>query len=263
MEDLEAVVTSLTRTVLSADPDPFVIRLLATAYRESGRSDVFEVLGAAIAAGLDRARLEADAGERAQWLIAMAEATTVSDDPLVREAIQTLLDSCTAPLAAAGIEASLRGAVAIGDSARLATAVDDLERLVARAYEPGEGVVLDRARGVRPADQVTTASALLTAYEITERLPYSMLAEELMQTTPPDQWPIDDVRGACEAARVLCRLAALNEDEGYRAAAVTARDAHYRSAVHGLLHRYDAQRFDSARDAATYGLALAQWLNLH
>ena len=51
------------------------------------------------------------------------------------------------------------------------------------SYRPGEGLVRDRD-GVRVrcslADHVRGASALLTAFELTGRLPYSMLAEELM-----------------------------------------------------------------------------------
>jgi uncharacterized protein YyaL (SSP411 family) len=90
-------------------------------------------------------------------------------------------------------------------------------------------------------DHVETASALLTAHAITGRLPYSMLAEELIRIARRAWW--DDRGGTwksevgslkpeefatcCEAARVLCRLAMLHEDEEYRAAAVIATDADY------------------------------------
>jgi hypothetical protein len=259
---LESIMTSLAGAVVSADPDPFVVRALLNHYRATARADLFEVLGAALARGLDRALAEQDRGERAQWLITMADATALSDDELVRETVRALLVSFPAPSIASDIEACLRGAVAIGDADRAAAAIDQLERIVARAYEPGEGVVFDAQRGFLPAEQVRTASALLTAYDITGRLPYSMLAEELMHTTSPDQWADADIAGTCDAARILCRLAALNEDDRYRTAAVTARDARYRSDVEHLLGRYGARRFDAPRDAAAYGLALAQWLNL-
>ena len=254
--------TSLAAAAVSGDPDPFVVRALVMHYRGTGRADLFDVLGVALARGLDRAVAEQDPGERAHWLITMADATAVSDDELVRETVRTLLATLAPPTAAGTIEACLRGAVAVGDSDRVAAAIDQLERVVACAYEPGEGVVFDRNRGFVPADQVRTASVLLTAYDITGRVPYSMLAEELMRTTSSDQWAAADVAGACDAARILCRLAALNEDERYHAQAVTARNAGYRAEVERLLERCGARRLDAPRDAATYGLALAQWLNL-
>ena len=51
---------------------------------------------------------------------------------------------------------------------------EELERAVDERYEPGEG-----ARG--PArEQLELAGALLTAFVLTDRLPYSMLAEEIV-----------------------------------------------------------------------------------
>src|SRR5207344_999318 len=96
------------------------------------------------------------------------------------------------------------------------------------AYQPGEGV-----RGGL-INQVRAASALLTAFEITGRLPYSMLAEELMQTagrTAPDGPDPDTIVVHCEAARVLCRLATLHDDAGYRNSAIIAPGADYRGAA--------------------------------
>ena len=64
-------------------------------------------------------------------------------------------------------------------------AIDELERVVGGSYRPGDGLVRDRD-GIRVrgsvGDHVRGASALLTAFELTGRLPYAMLAEELMQS---------------------------------------------------------------------------------
>ncbi len=79
-------------------------------------------------------------------------------------------------------------------------AIDQLERVVGGSYRPGEGLVRDldgvRARG-SVDDHVRGASALLTAFEITGRLPYSMLAEELIavagRARPSDAGLVDSV----------------------------------------------------------------------
>ena len=263
-QGVEAILAWLVGAVGSSEADPFVVRFLVTEYRATARDDVFEVLGVGLMRGLDRAAAEPDAGERARWLITIAEAMSVSDDQLVRDAACALLTSLSGRAEPIGIEASLRGAVALEDSMRVATAIDHLEQLVSRAYEPGEGVVLDldRSRPGQATDQSATASALLTAYEISGRVPYPMLAEELMQTVPLDRWLEQEVGAASDAATVFCRLAAVTQDESYRAAAVTARQANYRSDAERLIRRHDAHGFESAREAARYGLALARWLDL-
>src|SRR6185503_13251957 len=103
--------------------------------------------------------------------------------------------------------------------------IDQLERVVGGAYRPGAGVAhtCDGARADgSPIDQVRASTALLTAFECTGRLPYSMLAEELIQHAQRDAWDVGDVVVHCEAARVFCRLAALHDDPEYRGAAVIA-----------------------------------------
>jgi hypothetical protein len=66
----------------------------------------------------------------------------------------------------------------------------------------------------------------------------------------------------CAAASVLCRLAGLHRDSDYRAAAVVAHDADYRADAERLLSRHETGAFDDRRNAAAFGLALAQWLEL-
>src|SRR5437763_155735 len=79
------------------------------------------------------------------------------------------------------------------------------ERIGGRSYGPGEGIG-------DYADHVRAAGALLTAYETTGRLPYAMLAEELMQSSKRTSASNRPYVIECEAARVLCRLAALHDD---------------------------------------------------
>jgi uncharacterized protein YyaL (SSP411 family) len=139
-------------------------------------------------------------------------------------------------------------------------AIDQLEHVIGGAYQPGAGV-----RGGL-INQVRAASALLTAFEITGRLPYSMLAEELMQTarrTPPDDADPETIVVYCEAARVLCRLAALHEDPAYRGVAVIAGDADYRGDAARILATQSARAHAaSTAHAAAYGLALRELIPL-
>ena len=110
------------------------------------------------------------------------------------------------------------------------------------------------------SDHVRAASALLTAFEITGRLPYSMLAEELMQLSLREL--LNDAGGdtlveQCEAARVLCRLAALHGDPEYRGAAVIATGANYHTEAARILEAQSSRaRAAPLAHAAAYGLAL-------
>ena len=141
-------------------------------------------------------------------------------------------------------------------------AIDQLEHVVGGAYQPGAGVARRAS-----SNQVRAASALLTAFEITGRLPYSMLAEELMQTArrvDRRSTPSADAHSSshCEAARVFCRLAALHDDADYRKAAVIAvgcRLSRRRRA--GSSPRNRRALVDApAAHAAAYGLALLDLL---
>jgi hypothetical protein len=143
-------------------------------------------------------------------------------------------------------------------------AIDHLERVIGGSYRPGEGLVRDldgvRARG-SVDDHVRGASALLTAFEITGRLPYSMLAEELIavagRARPADAGLVIQ----CETARVLCRLAALHADPDYRGAAVIAGGADYRAEASRILAAESVRaRAGTPSAAAAYGLALRDLL---
>jgi uncharacterized protein YyaL (SSP411 family) len=163
----------------------------------------------------------------------------------------------------------------------LQAAIDELERVVSAAYQPGRGVA--HALGGTPArpgeldDHVSAAAALLTAFGATGRLPYSMLAEELMQYARRTWW--DEARGGfgqagaggagfpptgfssnCSAARVLCRLAALLEDDEYRRVAVVAADADYAADAERTLEALARGYRARGVEAAPYAVALGEWL---
>jgi hypothetical protein len=119
----------------------------------------------------------------------------------------------------------------------------------------------------------------LTAFAATGRLPYSMLAEELIQHARRTWW--DEARGGfgdpsvpgpdgaierftinCSAVRVLCRLAALLQDDEYRKAAVVATDADYGADAQRTLDALETSYRLRGVEAAPYAVALGEWLSL-
>lgn len=138
--------------------------------------------------------------------------------------------------------AMLQAAGVFADDGLGQRALDAFERLLLSSYRPGEGVG-HQAGGVRGllCDQVAMAAASLDAWEATGRMPYRMMAEELMHYAIRTMW--DDEGGFrdraadehepvmpalkpfllnCDAAVVLQRLAAAtNEPEFARRAAGT------------------------------------------
>jgi hypothetical protein len=241
-------------------------------YLATGRDELRELLAIALARALASAAEAASAVERAAWLTLLVEATAIADDNRIVETMEALAAALAAawPSAAglgdgvAAIDACLQASSVVEARDIVPAAIDELERVVGSAYRPGRGLV-DLGSGDRAssADHVRTSSALLTAFEITGRLPYSMLAEELMQIAGRTLAASDDFATHCAAARVFCRLAALHDAAEYRAAAVIASDADYRSDARQIL---DAQAprvaAASTADAALYGVALRELLSL-
>lgn len=168
------------------------------------------------------------------------------------------------------IEACLRASDMVADEADarqvVAAAIDELERIVGLVYRPGGGMshrVGASAVPGEPADQLGAASALLAAHDRTGRLPYSMLAEELMLNLAPDTLALEPALVRCRAVGVLSRLAALHRDADYREAAVIATGADYEGLADVLLRELSAgQREHNSTTAAEFGLALADRLGL-
>lgn len=227
----ETLIASLTSGTTSPSAVLFVLRM----YSASGRADMRDAIEAGLTGGLQALAGDPDPRQRCQWLGVFAEATTASDDERLVEAVQS----------------------------HLSPTIDGLERFVRSAYEPGEG--LD---GADATDHLHTALAFLTAFELTGRLPYSMLAEELLQIARRQSWDREhggfsaDFRTNATGAQLLCRLAALHRDADYAASAVVAPDAIYEVDAERILGSLAPIARAHLDDVAEYGMALLDWFAL-
>jgi hypothetical protein len=266
-DDVDAIASRARAAAADATLPPAAATLLLRLYL-AGRDDLADPLGLALARALDAASVTRGATESARWLMLFAEASAIADDDRVRDMVSALADrlSATWPCDAANAEGFAEAAATVEAclcASRIADApvivpraVDELERIVAGAYRPGHGV----ADGDFVA-HVSGASALLTAFEVTGRLPYSMLAEELTQTVR--RVPAADLATGSAAARVLCRLAALHADHDYRTAAVIAPDADYQHDAAQILQSFAAAaRTAPLGNASLYALALGELISL-
>jgi uncharacterized protein YyaL (SSP411 family) len=264
--ELDALAVRVSDALGEGTPvDATSLMFLLREYVSADRPGLQERLGAALATALEQAAAEPTIAGRAAWLTLFTEVNAVAEDDRVAEAARALVGQLRAAWretwrvgeAAASIEACLRAADIVDAGELVPAAVDHLEHVVGGSYQPGDGI-----RGTA-ADQVRAASALLTAFEITGRLPYSMLAEELMQIARREPWPEDDLVGHCDAARVLCRLAALHDDAAYRDAVVLAADVDYRADATRILAAQSSRALTAPpAQAAAYGLALRELLPL-
>jgi hypothetical protein len=271
--ELTHVAERAAAAVEAGEPaDAFVATFLLRHYLGLDAAQLRDVLGLALAQALACAEEDPTVLGRAAWLNLLVEATAVADDERIAPAVERLLAALQAEwpgLAridelSASVEACLRAAPVVDSRALVQDAIDHLERVIGGAYRPGEGLVRDRG-GIRTrcdtADHVRAASALLTAFELTGRLPYSMLAEELIAIAVREPSSGADVVIACEAVRVFCRLARLHDDPDYRGAAVIAAGADYRAEASRILSAQSAHaRSGSPSLAAAYGLALRELL---
>lgn len=252
---------------------PTALVFLLRRYRATGRQDVCGVLGDTLAVALARHVDDRTTVERADWLMAFTEALALSDDTRLADAARDLIAALAGEWpsttrvgpAAVSVDACLRACHIVDPYELVPRAIDELERIVAAAYRPAQGIAASTDPHARVSgtlsDHVRTASALLAAYEATGRLPYSMLAEELMQASRDHLSSDADFETVCEAARVLCRLALLHDDDAYRGAAVVAVDADYRADAEHLLTRLSGRLVDASADPARYGLALDDLIN--
>jgi len=277
----------------SGGAGPRTLTFLLRCYAATGRTDIQAALEPALARALADHTGARTALERAAWLGAFAEALPLSADARLREAAHALASSLRAGWGAAApprpgaslvdviegaasIEACLRASGSLAIDRLVADAIDELERLVASTYRPGEDFLPDAAREPPPgpdealAARVAAAGMLLTAYEITGRLPYPMLAEELIAQSRASGW-IERAAAAsrpapepgpfqlyCDACAILCRLAVLHEDDEYRRAAVVHPGAAYAADAARLLEALDPHADSSGNSAAAYGLALLE-----
>jgi hypothetical protein len=265
LETIERITSAVLERAARGDAlSPAAVTFLVRRYRAASHPDVSDALGQALAAALAEDVAQASTLDRAAWLRAFTEALSVSDDERLLAAARDLIASLArewpalsgvegpaltaAAIAAPAIDACLAASHLVDPHELVPPAIDELERIVGAAYHPGHDIG-------EPSDHVCVASALLTAFELTGRLPYSMLAEELVQTSR-DRLLSADFVTSCSAARVFCRLAALHDDSAYRTAAVIKTGADYRTDASRILARVSACLADAGADAALYGLAL-------
>ncbi len=276
---LETLTVIVLRTLAhGADPDASAVRFLLRRYAATGRDDVLRALESALTWSVE-SWSQSPHKDLPGWLTLFAEAAAVSDDERLRSssvALSSALLSTGSRTSigdvAARVDACLRACAAGIADASLQAAIDELERLVGAHYEPGEGLSRSVAGG-RPllADHVSTASALLTGYELTGRLPYSMLAEELMRFAGrvfrnaghpgfADDVPAERLFAVnCEAALVLLRLGALHESDDYRQAAVVAPDADYGRDAAAMLSWLAPEAVESGFRGAIFGIVASDW----
>jgi hypothetical protein len=276
---IRAAVEQVTIAVLDAlardeAPTPAALRFLLRSYSATGRADVRDAIEPALARALELAP-SAPFDEQPRWLLLFAEAAAMSSDDRLSSIVAQLVQHLRSTwgrdrpldIAASGVDACLRATDFVSIDALIQSAIDELERLVGAAYQPGHGV------SETLAEQIAVASALITAFHVTGRLPYSMLAEELIQAARRTMW--DEECGAfcsdeahvsgvkpfglnCEAATVLSRLAALHRSAEYRNAAVIAPGADYDDDAARILESLAGEAPTHGLAGAVYGLAAAE-----
>ena len=277
-------ITDLVVGVIQRDAafDADALRFLLRRYCATDRADLRAALEPGLANALRSQAAAGTIGERAAWLTLFAEAAALSDDDRVQAAGVGLIDGLRQEwgsvddvgIGSIAVDACLLAGTHMFDPQSIVPgAIDELERIVAAAYRPGRGLarLVSDPGGARGAlaDHVFTSSARLTAFDCSGRLPYPMLAEELMQFARESLWdeesgafddPADDARRVfavnCGAARVLCRLSALHGRSDYRAAAVIRPGADYAAETgRSLRSLRDTDRAPGVT-SASYGLAL-------
>lgn len=236
-----------------------------------------------IRAAIDRARLSLLARapeefEPADLRFLLHECTRLTDASLRHAVEQGLTRALSAahtdpdPWRRIGWVRLLADAVAFSDDERLAgearralpAAVEWLEHRVRQRYEPGEGLV-----GATCLEELLASGALLDAWGLTARLPYGMLAEELLRHARQRWWDetsatfdAGHLPATCAGLTAATRLAALHTDPDYLRAAIVGN---------GVDLRADARRMTTALlaslerqpDAFSYaGAALSEWFAL-
>jgi hypothetical protein len=272
---------------------PAPVTLLLRRYAATGRTELRDAVESALTHAIESiapaaSRTDADRADTADWLHCFAAASSISSDERLLAATMALALRLRQAWPSHGVVApSIRAVGACLAAAMVAAetppwadvlrdSVDELERIVALTYEPGEGIahVLSRRRSEpdRLIDQIETAATLVVAHGATDRLPYAMLADELMQTSRHRWW--NDARGAfdadpidnCRAARVMCRLAALHDAPAYREIAVVAPRADYAGDARRVLESQERELITGAPTgidgAVEYALALEDFFRL-
>jgi hypothetical protein len=267
---MHRLLDSLTEAILligsHGEPiDPAALTFLLRRYVATGRDDVRLALEQGLTAALETRPNTASPA----WIRLLSEVADITDDERIPGAIvdgvsqlrRTWPSRGSIAAAMRTIDACLGTVHLPGIDARewTSAAIDELERIVSSVYHPGERIAHSLSNPEDPDgdldDHVASAASLLTAYLVTGRLPYSMLAEELMQSARP-LLTGGPLAARCEGARVMCRLAALHGDESYRAAAVVAPGRDYLGDARRLVDALGASDADRSDALGIYALAV-------
>jgi hypothetical protein len=276
---LDRLTDEALRSLERGDPPrPAIVAFLLRRYLTTNRVDVQDALGPALAQGISLSAAAETFEEQIEWLDLYIGAAALSDDGRVRDTVSALRNSqrqCWGRTERVGatlrsINVCLHGgaSLAAADEASLiAEAVDALEGIVSEAYTPGAGLA---AAGFR--DHIACGAALVSAFHATGRLPYAMLAEELLQFARRtwrdeatglfrEDGGDDPFTSNCEAVAFLTALARLHDDDGYRQAAVLAPGAEYRGDARRVLSALSGRAADEPlASAARFGSVLCDWL---
>jgi hypothetical protein len=224
--------------VLAGNPAAFssdAVLLLLREFIVLGDAVVRDAVEQGLTHALDAVRDETDPCRRVEWLRVLAEAAAISDDERLSGVVNSALPD----------------------------ALDALEALVRRSYEPGEGLSDGSCR-----DHLRCGSALLSGFDLSRRIPYAMLADELLQHARRRWWTAATAAfdggfaDNCGALSAVCRLAALHADVDYRAAAVVAPGAAYVDDARRMAASLTAQSHAFPAAAAAFGRALLEWFAL-
>jgi len=282
---IEGTIDDVLRGLAGGEPvTALPLTFLLRCYGASSLDAIRDALEPALARALDAYLVARTIDDQASWLILFSDALAMSGDDRLVHAARDLMTavrrdwgrSLDIAESSVSAEACLRASGPLDAAPVASDAIDELERIVGAAYQPGRGLATG-ANGFRPrlADQVKMASALLVAYEVSGRLPYAMLPEELMQFARKTWW--NDESGCfaeaslnedemfhlnCNAACVLCELAGLHADDDYRSQAVISDDAAYGDAARRILAAQEKAAHESCGRSAALGLAMLRYLEM-
>lgn len=231
---LEQVTRAILDRSSRLSPSPELVTLLLRFFIDTGDVCAVAPTESAIVGGLAALAGEPDGWRRLSWMRALDEAASCMESPALAEQLAREL-----PAVVDGVEADVR-----------------------RLYEPGVGLV-----GASPLTHARAVLALLDGFDLTGRLPYAMLAEELMgaaRRLEAEGVPsVSTVVGRSTLARALCRIAALRRSPEYVARSVPAAPRDAAGEAGQWLAGIDPATLDLETDGPAYALALAEWLALH
>lgn len=235
---IRAAIDQARLSLLARDPvefDPREVRFLLHECTRLTDASLRTAVERGLTRALPAAHADPDPWRRIAWVRLLADAVVFSDDDR--------LDA--------------------GTRAALPAAVDLLESRIRQAYEPGDGLP-----GLTCLEQLRAAGALLDAYALTGRLPYGMLAEELLRHARGQWWREetalfdDSLPATCAGLAAAVQLAALHADPDYVTAVVSGPGWDIRADARRMASAIAGGIAHSPEAAAAAGPGLSEWFAL-